>query len=321
VQIRALINQVGKVKIPLWLKLVVSATLLFLIFRQTDWALVWQAFQTLPLWLIGFIMLMSLVAVALNTLRWVVVIPLKLNLKIFKKLFSVSLLGAFYSLFLPSAIGGDVVKWGLASPLGVAKPRLATSILIDRAIGLISATFLAIASLLLSIVVFKTQTPSLITQAVGLISLAVLGGILVWILLTKIPCSIFAKLGLTRFASSPKLLELSIFQATLALIISIFNQLGAALSSYLLLTQLGANLGFLELLLIYQILSIVAVLPISFGGFGTSEFSFVYLTGFFAVNPPAILTAVAIGIPFRLINTAIAGIFGHLLGEVKSSKD
>jgi len=68
-------------------------------------------------------------------------------------------------------------------------------------------------------------------------------------------------------------------------------------------------------MLIFQIISIVSVIPISFGGFGTSEITFVYLASLFGADYQASLIYVAISIPLRIVTTCLGGLIGTMLSK------
>lgn len=304
-----------QINIPQWFKILVSLVLIWILLRNADWQEVWLKLTLVPVWLLVLYIVCNLFAVFLISIRWGVLIPVDVNRQSIRWLSHSSYMGLFYSLFLPSSIGGDVAKWGLSYRSGVKRSRLATTILMDRAIGLISTTIMVIFIIILSYVVLNVEIPNTILQLSLVTSTLVFIGIIIWFGITKIPESIFYKTKLSKIAQFPKLLEISKKSAVLSIIISCVAQLIAAYSLFLLLGRLGVNLSFLQFILIFQIISVVSVIPISFGGFGTSEITFVYLASLFGVDYQACLIYVAISIPLRIVTTSLGGVIGTMLGK------
>lgn len=307
--IKKSIDRLRLVKIPIWAKVLVSIALLGLVFRQINWAEVQLAFQLLPVWLLILMSTSSLLFLFINSIRWAILIPLPLTQSILHRLTAASYLSAFYTLFLPSTLGGDVIKWGLSFGTQAPKSRLASSIVMDRIIGLVAASILSLGALLY-LQSSANTVPTEIARAVQILSAGVFMLIILWIIAMKFP-KMVSNLPLPK-----KLIDLFLlFQASpRALLtttsISLINQLLAIALTYLAFTAVGASLSYPELVMIASLTAIVASLPISFGGFGTTELSLVYLTSLLGANQPAVIALVAIGIPLRLINTAIAGMAG-----------
>jgi len=304
-----------QIKIPQWFKILVSIVLIWILLRDVDWQEVWLKLKLVPIWVLVFYIVCNLFAVFLISIRWGVLIPVDVNRQSIRWLSHSSYMGLFYSLFLPSSIGGDVAKWGLSYRSGVKRSRLATSIVMDRVIGLISTTIMVILVIILSYVVLRASIPRAILQLSMITSTLVFFGIIIWFGITKIPKSIFYKTKLSTIAQYPKLLEITKKSAVLSLIISCVAQLIASYCLFLLLGRLGVNLSFLQSMLIFQIISIVSVIPISFGGFGTSEITFVYLASLFGADYQASLIYVAISIPLRIVTTCLGGLIGTMLSK------
>lgn len=323
--IKKSIDRLRRVKIPIGVKILVSIGLLGVVFNQIEWSEVKLALQLLPPWLLFLMTTSSLLLLFINSIRWAVLIPLPLTRSTLHRLTAASYLSAFYTLFLPSTLGGDVIKWGLSFGTQASKAKLASSIVMDRLIGLVAASILSLGALLYlqswpvsqSIInlpaVDTSQIQAVsteITRAVQILSAGVTMIIILWLIAMRFP-KMVSNLPLPK-----KLIQLFLlFQASpRALLtttsISLINQLLAIALTYLAFTAVGASLSYPELVMIASLTAIVASLPISFGGFGTTELSLVYLTSLLGANQPAVIALVAIGIPLRLINTAIAGMAG-----------
>jgi uncharacterized membrane protein YbhN (UPF0104 family) len=59
-----------------------------------------------------------------------------------------------------------------------------------------------------------------------------------------------------------------------------------------------------------QLGALISTLPISLGGFGTNELSFVYLVGLFGATGPNVLAYISLGVVLRLVTIALSGALG-----------
>lgn len=201
-------------------------------------------------------------------------------------------IGMFYNLFLPGGIGGDGYKIYLLKRANFADFKsLFQATLLDRISGLIPLIIFA------GILFFFSNLSS---RFEWLIFFDIFVLILIFPLLWGIYKFLFK-----RFYNL-------LFSSTLLGFLTQFFQL---LSAYFIAKSLFIEDDFLiDTLFLFLISSIVAVLPISFGGIGLREGVFLY--GFFLLNLPA-QKGVAFGIIFFLI-TAISSFVGLFLKEEKS---
>ncbi|HVN30827.1 MAG TPA: lysylphosphatidylglycerol synthase transmembrane domain-containing protein [Thermoanaerobaculaceae bacterium] len=119
-------------------QLVVTAALLALLFRNFDWALFQSAFSSTPLWLYLASFGALVAGQALYVFKWGLVLG-AMGLRVpFLRLAEQYLLGIFFNNFLPTMIGGDAARvYYLGREEGYA--TVATSILVDRGLGFLSA--------------------------------------------------------------------------------------------------------------------------------------------------------------------------------------
>lgn len=260
----------------------------------------------IPPALLALALLASLLANGFMVYRWVTLIPLPYHWRTVRPLMAASYLGIFYSLFLPSSLGGDAVKWGLSLGSAVSKARLATSILIDRLVGLISATLLAFFGLII-LLLGGHSLPGVINLGVGSIVVGVGVGMGGWFLLAWGAPTILKKLPLPTSMQEPSLLRVGLKPFFLALLIALVIQLALATVSAFVLWSMGIELGFLELLIINQLVAVISILPISLGGLGPTELSFVYLATLLGANEELVTTAMAVSVTLKLSSTLLAG--------------
>ena len=124
-------------------KLVVSLGLLVLLFSRTDVNSIWEHVRHASgLWLVTGLLLYT-VAVALAAWRWGLLCEAQRMPVRTRTLFTSYLVANFFNNFLPSNIGGDVIRIrDTAGPAG-SKTLATTVVLFDRAIGLMGVVLVA----------------------------------------------------------------------------------------------------------------------------------------------------------------------------------
>jgi len=192
--------------------------------------------------------------------------------------------GMFYNLFLPGGISGDGYKiYLLARRHNSSYKKLFSATLLDRISGLSALIFLA--GVLFTFSTFATlSTPLLYIVWLGIV--------------LTIPANYFMT---GKFFPD----FLPIFKSTtlLAFVVQLLQLFSAALIVWAL-PQTDASLA--DYLTLFLISSVVAVLPISIGGIGVRELTFLY--GFGLIGEDA-TSAVTFSLIFFLI-TALSSLMG-----------
>jgi uncharacterized protein (TIRG00374 family) len=125
------------------LKLVVSTVLLAVLFSRTDLRGLWSSVRNASLPWVAAALGLYLFQMLVSTWRWsVLLVPQGVRLG-HRRLLSSYLVATFFNNFLPSNIGGDVIR--IRDTAGPAKSRTlaATVVLFDRGIGLIGLVLVA----------------------------------------------------------------------------------------------------------------------------------------------------------------------------------
>lgn len=266
--------------IKLLVKILITGFALWYVFRKIDVSeLVFTVARANPIWLfVAFIMfaLSKLVsAFRLNTYFHQIEIPLteRYNIRLY-------LLGMYYNLFLPGGIGGDGYKVYLLNKYyPVPAKKIFWAVLLDRVIGVLALFCMAV---LLSLFIPYPQKYKYI----------------VWLL---IPVSILV----TYFIYS-KLF--SYFQKIFfkTNIQSFWVQLLQLLCAIFILLALHVEFHYLEYLFVFLISSIVAVLPITIGGLGAREVTFLFGAQYLMLEESS---AIALSTLFYII-TALLSLTG-----------
>ena len=124
-------------------KVVVSLALLVLLFSRVDMAHIWTSVRhaSLP-WLLAALCLYTL-NIAASTWRWHTLlkaqdVPIRR-----RRLFGSFLVANFFNNFLPSNIGGDVIRIRDTAPAAQSTALAATVVLVDRGLGLMGLVLIS----------------------------------------------------------------------------------------------------------------------------------------------------------------------------------
>ncbi len=240
-----------KKKLKTLLKLLLSLALLGFVLSQIDTHKFLDILQRSdPLWLIGafFLYNVSKVVSSVRLNYYFKDLGIHLTQKEALRLYYV---GMFYNLFLPGGVGGDGYKiYLLQKHHNSGYKGLIAATLIDRISGLAALLFLA--GLLFLLSRYAQLFPWL--AWLDIIALIALLPIYLWIHKKLFPKA-------TNIATT----------TLLALLV----QLLQLLSAYALLEALHIQM-VIEFLTLFLISSVVAVLPLTIGGVGAREFTFLY---------------------------------------------
>jgi uncharacterized membrane protein YbhN (UPF0104 family) len=275
-----------KIKIPSYikvlLKLVITAAALFFVIRKIDVGLVGSTIGTSNIWylmgaLLLFILSKAVSSVRLN--RYLRAIGIAITERSNMKLY---LLGMYYNLFLPGGIGGDGYKiYYLNKKYDVKTSRIFWSVMMDRVMGLLALFCLGV-----GFTYFVDIEWTYIR--------------FIWIL---IPLSIVGAFFITRYFFS---YLLPVF--TITNLQSLLVQALQLLSAWLILLSLGSPENPQGYLLVFLVSSMVAVLPITIGGIGSREFTFMLGAQWLGLD---LNLSIALSVLFYLI-TAFTSLWGMI---------
>lgn len=281
-------------RIPGWaslaLRLTATSALIWLVLRNIEWAELGTVFRTLDWrwWAGGMV-----VAVAAHTLagiRWAGLarpIGFQLSYPSFVRRFFE---GVFFSLCLPTSIGGDVVKAYRLADTSSGRLLAACTVLADRLTGLSALVVLAATTLLAY--QFGLGLTSSIALALILVG-CVIGGLVLSVgsldwLLSRVPVlhaarSFVAKL--LPYQQKPRLLARAVGWSMLI-------QIGFICCVMLMARGMGLPVPTRAWFYAVPLVSLATVLPISISGVGIREVGFVHLLGEYGVTEEQ---AVALG--------------------------
>ena len=125
------------------LKAGVSIALLVLLFTRVDAARLWDVARTASTAWLAAALVLYLVMILVSAWRWGLLLNAQ-NIRLpFAKLTSSFLVATFFNNFLPSNIGGDVIRVADTAPAAGSRTIATTVVLIDRGIGLLGLVLIA----------------------------------------------------------------------------------------------------------------------------------------------------------------------------------
>lgn len=264
------------------LKAAVSVALLAILFRRVEVGRLWSvARNASPGWLATAFGLYAVMIVA-SAWRWGLLLNAQ-NIRLpFRTLTSSFLVATFFNNFLPSNIGGDVVRIADTAPAAGSKTLATTVVLIDRGIGLLGLVLMAAlgASALARFSSFGPVGPGMlwggfaigaIIAAPALINPGWLGRILrpLRVLHQEWVDERIERLttAFARFRQAPAALAGCFAGAVFVQAVLVAFYAAVARSMHV-------PIGLEELALIVPISFIVQMLPVSMNGFGVREATF-----------------------------------------------
>lgn len=299
------------------IKILVSAGLLiYILVYQVDLSAVWSVIISARLWPLLLAALIMLASMGLRALRWQVLLR-ALDIQVpLSTLTQFYFVGSFFNLFLPTGLGGDAVKMAKLSQTTRQIPESIGTTLVERATGLWVLFILALLALPFS----TGYLPPDWVPAISLITIAgVIGG---WLVMgTPLLPWLGSKVrlpgqdSLERFYRSVSQLGWrALGQASL---ISLIFDLLLILVVHLIAISLGLVLQWGIFFLFTPLISLSLALPISIGGLGVREQTFIILFQAVGVSPEI---ATAMSLIFYFLTTVMLGLIGGLLYIIESAR-
>ncbi len=288
--------------ISLLLRISLSIALLIWLFSRVEVHGILSAIKRLnpKVWLIAF--LMYILTQIISSVRWwVLAKALEFSGNFFMYL-GYYFVGMFFNLFLPTAVGGDVLKIIFLSK-GQGRRLAATySVLADRLFGLAAMLIIGACAVLYKPFMLPEHFNNLLKLS-GLLTIVVL---IFFPLIIRLIERLYPEIG-------EKLSTLIIFwkrpwAGSLALFLSLILQ-GLGMAAVALLgSSMGIHVPWQYYFATYPLVAILTLLPISFNGIGVREGGFVYFLGLKSVPTEISLTLSLLFFSIQVASSLIGGI-------------
>lgn len=226
--------------------------------------------------------------------------------------------GLFGNIFLPSIVGGDVVRAGLATRLGRSRSGVILGSLVDRTLD--TAGLAAVAGIGALLVPTALDGRSRATFLAVLAFMGI-GGAVVLGILMLVPWARRLPYRIRRKLVTPRRAFLALRRQPERLVASLF--MGIVLQTLLVVLNawlgrvMGVEIPLGVWLFVWPLAKIAAILPVTQGGIGVREGALVILFQPFGVPAAA---AMATGLVFTAIVMAgglVGGAIAFLLGRTK----
>jgi hypothetical protein len=296
------------------LRVGISILLLIFLFRQADDKSLFEVIRNVnkPLLFLGF--LVFLLSYVLGLLRWVMLLKaVNIHLPIKRVLTSFSG-GIFFSLFLPSTIGGDFMR-SIDLSVHTKKPKeVIATIFLDRLSGYIGLVFLSILAMFLGWKVLEDKSV--------LVSLGIIIGLLAVVLLLLFNKFLYTRInGFLKSPNAGKIRdmitnlheEIHLFRdkpkvMIKNVLISILVQAIPPLTFYIIALSLGIKISLIYFFIFLPIIGAITLLPISIGGLGLRDASTIFFFAKVGVGKNLAFAMSLLNFSFILFYGAVGGL-------------
>jgi len=296
------------------MKLALSGALLFYLIQKAQFAVICRTILSADVRYYLLAIAIYIAAQPIRMMRWRLLLQEKQVSISRTRLLTLCFIGTFFSGFLPTIVGGDVVRGYYAFKESNAHDVCFASILVERLCGLV---IILITGCSASLYFLITQGPSpLIAASLG-------GSLLVLLVM----CSVFYQ-PLFNVLSRPlhlvkrwdiagKMYE--IYQATLSYkghvkalswcaVISFIYELVIIYITYLMAVALGWNVPGALFFLAVPVVTVVSMFPLSFGGLGVREGAMVIFFSQYGVSAANAISLSLLSYSISLVAGAMGGV-------------
>jgi uncharacterized membrane protein YbhN (UPF0104 family) len=264
-------------------KIAISVVLLALLFSRIDVDHLWRIARGASVWWLSIALVIFLVNVLASTWRWRILLKAQHVDVPARRLFESFLVAQFLNNFLPSNVGGDVIRIAdTAKPAG-SKTLATTIVLVDRGLGLLGLVLVA--------AVGATAAGKVHPAALPIWPMWLWAGLLAGAAASA--PAVLAPVGFSRLLQPltvfhpewvgsriDTLIEiLTRFRARPGTLVScfataVFVQGTMVIYYYAVTHALHLDVALSDIAVIVPISFVVQMLPVSFGGFGVREATF-----------------------------------------------
>jgi uncharacterized protein (TIRG00374 family) len=298
-------------------KLAITVALCAWIVAYVDWTQFWSTLRDAKLWIIGVVLVMRFGGFAISSFKWQQLLEVHGLRYGFDRLMRWYFIATFFNQFLPTSIGGDGyrVYKTFDNPRGAA--RAVSAVFVERLTGFAALVMLGYVGAILT----YRRTADPLAGAVALIvSVGLAVGIVgAWVIHRF---SLLQKIAASRFWPKPlrSLPELAgdyrshPGRTMLVGSISFVFHINKLCVVWLLLYSLGATVNALELAVVVVTVEVIALLPVTLGGLGLMEGSFIYAMSHYGVGNETALAA-ALLMRVLLVPFSLLGAFFYFVGD------
>ena len=311
-------THISKTKITLALKLILTIGLLYYVTSLVNFDELTPLIMRMDFNLFLAAIFLHAAAFLIMSIRWWLILVSNQQHIEYKKIFSAYYLGLFCNNFLPTTMGGDVVRIAKLRAVGIDTKQLIFSTLSDRIIGLLSIVIMGIIG-----VNFSTTIQETIGEQ-SLIIVNIVSAFVILFFLLGMNSQLrntFLEITLGKIRFWAKLNNFIVYchQNIEALkhntvlpktiLLSMIAQLLIVITYYLIGISLKVDLPLLEYILIVPVVALFSSLPISVGGLGVREGILVYLISNIGVSTANAVSISLVYLAILILVTLPGGLF------------
>lgn len=307
------------IKIAGLVKYTISLSLLLLLYLNFDSEIVLRDLRLITFDSFLVLVFVSFLQLALQSKRWHFITKLQGSKIKLLKLLNISFVGIFFGQFLPSSVGGDIVKILQSKNRGLSVIDASAGVVIERVLTLLSVCLVCIA---IDIVQFFSGDGPIQPESYLIFAICTA------ILSMKFFETSFRRIvRALRFTWAEKLINK--FVSDIDLIISsptnavnffmnvLASQFLISLAVWYVFFRIGLKIDFSYFLLVTPFITIASAIPISIAGWGAREFAMIYaLSSIGVAGEQALVVSIALG--FSVLIVSLPGVFIFLFQKNQS---
>ena len=281
--------------------------MLFVLLRKVHLSSLFPEWDRHAFVFLGLGLVATAIGIVLSAFRWQAVLAaLGLRARV-RRLLNHYLAGLFVGNFLPSTIGGDVLRVARQSAENGDRPATFASVVLERLTGWLVLPLITLTAFVINPSLRRLGNATLLAFVLSVATLVLLCALLVAAAHPRVGGRLAESEGWQRFLGAVHL-GLDRFRrhpgaVVNVLLVGFAYQLAVVLSAYLAARALGIDVGPTAILAFMPAVAIAQVLPISLGGLGVREGAFVLFLHPLGVQRGE---AIALGLLFYGMNLAVS---------------
>jgi uncharacterized protein (TIRG00374 family) len=275
------------------LKIIVSVGLIAFLFSRVDLSLVGDKFASANYALMLLALFLYFGAITLGCSKWYLLLRAQGIPVPFPELLSYTFVGLFFGNFLPTNVGGDLVRgWGLAR-YTERGAEAAVSVVVDRIVGFIAFMSMAATMAVIAVLVEGRTVlqPIAIASVIAFVAFTGAFALMMSRRLRRRAEALFELPLLSKVAPIYERLSgaLGSYRHNYGVLLQGFLiSLGVLITSnfvnYLITEALGGGIPLLYIFLFNPLIAFVLLVPVSVGGIGVNQTAYVFFFSLIRVS-------------------------------------
>ncbi len=296
--------------IKTFLKITISFIFIYAVLRKLDLSELLIEFKNIRLSFFILALLLYLSTMFFSTKRWSYFVKADKN---FFQLFELYMVGAFFNIFLPGTVGGDVVKAYYLYKGTQKRGDSLVSVFMERYMGMLA--LISIASVATLIGFQHVKDTFALKFFIIIVTIFIAGTIFV----SFFPYEIFyKKLKDVRASIKYFIFQKDIFLKTLFLSLTI-QGIGIFVV-FLLSKSINIDIAISYHFIFIPIITVISMIPISFSGVGLREYSFLHFYSIAGLTEEKAVTLSLLWFIIMIITGLIGFLFYIKIGTKKIEK-